>query len=92
MTEASGLADDQAHRWERLARATQCRENLSSPRLDQPSQAPAHLSDQLRKMVEEAPLQSVFAAFLLGVLRAGVARSGSWTTAFAAIQMSCRES
>lgn len=69
MTEASGLADEQiiagnaSHELPNAAKV-----KPSSPRLDQPSQSPARLSDQLRKMVREAPLQSVIAAFLLGVL------------------------
>lgn len=69
MTEASGLANEQVIAGNASREPPNAAKvKPSSPRLDQPSQAAARLSDQLRKMVREAPLQSVFAAFLLGVL------------------------
>lgn len=65
MTEASGLVDDQftAQNGSHAPHAD------TRTGLDAPSQAPsAQLADQLRKMTRAAPLQVVFAAFLLGVL------------------------
>ncbi|WP_027566450.1 hypothetical protein [Bradyrhizobium sp. URHA0013] len=64
MTEASGLVDDQF-----IARTSHEPHSDAGTGADTPSQAlSAQLADQLRKMTKAAPLQTVFAAFLLGVL------------------------
>ncbi|MDE5461295.1 hypothetical protein GWG67_11495 [Bradyrhizobium sp. CSS354] len=65
MTEASGLVDDQFT----AQSGSHAPHGNTTTGLDAPSQAPsAQLADQLRKMTRAAPLQAVFAAFLLGVL------------------------
>ena len=62
MTEASGIANDETGRalGTRLAP-----ENL--PPLFNSRQAAERLSERLRELTVKAPLQSLFAAFLLGI-------------------------
>ena len=65
MTEASGLVDDQFT----AQNGSHAPHGDTRTAGDTPSQAPsAQLADQLRTMTRAAPLQAIFAAFLLGVL------------------------
>lgn len=67
MTEASGLVDDQVT----AQNGSHASHGDTRTGLDTPFQTTsAQLADQLRKMTRAAPLQAVFAAFLLGVLMA----------------------
>jgi hypothetical protein len=68
MTEASGLTDDQggiedASVARRSAETGEGRRPLPTP----PSDVAMRFADQLRKLTVKAPLQALFAAFLLGV-------------------------
>jgi len=69
MTEASGLVDDHDS-GESAGYESPAGPKTTSPsaRLDPGSRPIARLSDELRDIAKAAPLQSVFAAFLLGVL------------------------
>ena len=65
MTEASGLVDDQFT----AQNGSHAPHGDTRTGLDTSSRAAAvQLADQLRSMTRAAPLQAVFAAFLLGVL------------------------
>ncbi|OSI78426.1 MULTISPECIES: hypothetical protein [Bradyrhizobium] len=65
MTEASGLVDDQVT----AQNGSHAPHGDTRTGLDTPFLATsAQLADQLRRMTRAAPLQAVFAAFLLGVL------------------------
>jgi hypothetical protein len=69
MTEASGLADDHVSgksAGHEPPGATKT--GPSSDQLNPDSRPTPRLSDQLRTMARAAPLQALFAAFLLGVL------------------------
>ena len=59
MTEASGLTDN-LDELETPSRTTRWNET-------QPGSPLAHISEQLRKITVEAPLRSLFLAFILGV-------------------------
>jgi hypothetical protein len=61
MTEASGLTDDRAG-LETASRGTQASQFETQPR-----SSVARLSEQLRRTTLEAPLRSLFPAFILGV-------------------------
>jgi len=61
MTEASGIANDETDR----ALGRPAPEN--SPPLFDSRQAAERLSERLRELTVKAPLQSLFAAFLLGI-------------------------
>ena len=61
MTEASGLVDDQARVENSSGRMP------GSAKAADPHPSAAHMSEQLRKMILEAPLRSLGLAFLLGV-------------------------
>ena len=65
MTEASGLTDDPAG----MSAARSGTKDAQSSRSQPSSQAPAErLADQLREIVTAAPLRSLAAAFVIGVL------------------------
>jgi len=65
MTEASGLTDDPAGK----SAAQSGTEGARSSRSQPSSQAPAaRLADQLRAIATAAPLRSLAAAFVIGVL------------------------
>lgn len=61
MTEASGLMDNQDER-EMPSRTTRAGQNDTRPRSPL-----VGISEQLRKIAVEAPLRSLFLAFILGV-------------------------
>jgi hypothetical protein len=62
MTEASGIANDETDR----ALGTGPAPEISPPLFDS-RQAAERLSERLRELTVKAPLQSLFAAFLLGI-------------------------
>lgn len=62
MTEASGIANDET---DRALGTRPASENL--PPLFDSRQASERLSERLRELTVKAPLQSLFAAFLLGI-------------------------
>jgi hypothetical protein len=64
MTEASGIANDETDR-ALGTRPASAAEN--HPPLFDSRQAAERLSERLRELTVQAPLQSLFAAFLLGV-------------------------
>jgi hypothetical protein len=63
MTEASGIANDETER----AMGTRLADAASSPLGFDSRQAVERLSERLRDLTVKAPLQALFAAFLLGV-------------------------
>jgi hypothetical protein len=62
MTEASGIANDETNRAFGMRPAAE-----NSPPLFDSRQAAERLLERLRELTVNAPLQSLFAAFLLGV-------------------------
>jgi hypothetical protein len=68
MTEASGLTDDQGGIEDAsVARRSAETGERRRPRPSPPSDVATRFADQLRKLTVKAPLQALFAAFLLGV-------------------------
>ncbi|MBW7962719.1 hypothetical protein [Bradyrhizobium sp. BR 10261] len=65
MTEASGLTDDPAGT---SAAKSGTEDAQSSPSLSSSQASAARLADQLREIVTAAPLRSLAAAFVVGVL------------------------
>lgn len=76
MTEASGLTSGQErikHASEAIREMTEEMRGNAAPLASGPRSDAKHLSERLRQITLEAPLQSLLIAFLLGVL---VARRG----------------